>query len=108
MSNLHKLNLCSIAILSFAVEGVFGGTREIQAAYQQKTYQKERLSSYSLTNSPDITYYGILPRELTMSRPLELFNPFASKKYGYGRDLVSWNSREGKPKGFIVAGIRFW
>lgn len=95
-------------MLFLVVDVSFGGTRDVRAPYQLKTYQKERLSSYNLTNAPSITYFGIIPRGLTMSKPLELFNPFASKKYGYGRDLVSWNSREGKPKGFIVAGIRFW
>jgi hypothetical protein len=33
----------------------------------------------------------------------------AAKGYGDGRYMVSWDPNdEGKPKGFIVFGIRFW
>jgi hypothetical protein len=33
----------------------------------------------------------------------------AAKGYGDGRYMVSWDPKdEGKPKGFIVFGIRFW
>lgn len=76
--------------------------------YQLKTYKKNALSNYSLLEKPKMTYFGIIPKALVSPKPLQLINPFAAKSYGYGRDMTSWNAREGKPKGFIAAGIRFW
>jgi hypothetical protein len=75
---------------------------------QIKTYKKHMESKYSLLSDPSITYYGIVPRATQSHKAWELINPMAPSSYGYGRNMVSWNSGEGKPKGFIVAGIRFW
>jgi hypothetical protein len=42
-------------------------------------------------------------------QPWQLINPLAAKGYGDGRYLTSWDpTDEGKPKGFILFGIRFW
>lgn len=63
---------------------------------------------------PDINYKppakstGIIPKALSIGKPWLLVSPLAPASYGYGRDMVTWNSAEGKPKGFIVAGARFW
>lgn len=63
---------------------------------------------------PDINYKpptrstGIIPKAVGTKKPWLLISPLAPASYGYGRDMVSWNSAEGKPKGFIVAGVRFW
>jgi len=63
---------------------------------------------------PDINYRppakstGIIPKILMTHRPLRMISPFAPRSYGFGRDMVSWDNSEGKPKGFIAAGVRFW
>ena len=58
---------------------------------------------------PDSTVEGIVAAAFQMKEPWQLVNPMAAKGYGDGRYLTSWDPNdEGKPKGFIVFGIRFW
>jgi hypothetical protein len=58
---------------------------------------------------PDSTVEGVVAAAFQMKEPWQLVNPAAAKGYGDGRYLVSWDPKdEGKPKGFIVFGIRFW
>lgn len=63
---------------------------------------------------PDINYVppviadGIFPKMVREPQPLQLINPFADRKYGYGRGMVSWDRSSGKPKGFIAFGLRIW
>jgi hypothetical protein len=58
--------------------------------------------------SPPVKLGGIAPKIVRERTPLELINPFASRDHGFGRGLVSWNQQEGKPKGFIILGIKIW
>lgn len=91
---------------SFSLAG--GG--EGKSPVQLKTYQEEKLSNYPVAKPLGITYYGIIPKAISLEKPLQLVNPFAAKSYGYGREMVSWSTSggEGKPKGFIAFGVRFW
>ena len=58
---------------------------------------------------PDSTVEGVVAAAFQMQEPWQLVNPMAAKGYGDGRYMVSWDPEdEGKPKGFIVFGIRFW
>jgi hypothetical protein len=57
---------------------------------------------------PPVKVGGILPRMIESKTPLELLSPFAGTEYGVGRGFVSWNSREGKPKGFIFFSAKVW
>jgi hypothetical protein len=58
---------------------------------------------------PDSTVEGVVAAAFQMKEPWQLVNPMAAKGYGDGRYMVSWDPEdEGKPKGFIVFGIRFW
>ena len=58
---------------------------------------------------PDSTVEGVVAAAFQMKEPWQLVNPMAAKGYGDGRYMVSWDPNdEGKPKGFIVFGIRFW
>lgn len=58
---------------------------------------------------PDSTVEGVVAAAFQMKEPWQLVNPAAAKGYGDGRYMVSWDPNdEGKPKGFIVFGIRFW
>ncbi len=58
---------------------------------------------------PDSTVEGVVAAAFQMKEPWQLVNPLAAKGYGDGRYLTSWDPNdEGKPKGFIVFGIRFW
>lgn len=58
---------------------------------------------------PDSALEGVVAAAFQMRQPWQLINPTAPKGYGDGRYLVSWDPNdEGKPKGFIVFGIRFW
>jgi len=58
---------------------------------------------------PDSTVEGIVAAAFQMKEPWQLVNPMAAKGYGDGRYLTSWDPEdEGKPKGFIVFGFRFW
>ena len=58
---------------------------------------------------PDSTVDGVVAAAFQMKEPWQLVNPMAAKGYGDGRYMVSWDPKdEGKPKGFIVFGIRFW
>ena len=58
---------------------------------------------------PDSTVEGVVAAAFQMKQPWQLINPAAAKGYGDGRYLVSWDpDDEGKPKGFILFGVRFW
>lgn len=58
---------------------------------------------------PDSTVEGVVAAAFQMKEPWQLVNPAAAKGYGDGRYLVSWDPNdEGKPKGFILFGLRFW
>lgn len=58
---------------------------------------------------PDSTVDGMVAAMFQTKQPWQLINPAAPKGYGDGRYLTSWDPNEpGKPKGFIVFGIRFW
>ena len=58
---------------------------------------------------PDSTVEGVVAAAFQMKEPWQLVNPMAAKGYGDGRYMVSWDPNdEGKPKVFIVFGIRFW
>ena len=58
---------------------------------------------------PDSTVEGVVAAAFQMKEPWQLVNPAAAKGYGDGRYLVSWDPKdEGKPKGFIIFGLRFW
>ena len=58
---------------------------------------------------PDSAIEGIVAAAFQTKQPWQLINPAAAKGYGDGRYLVSWDPNdEGKPKGFIIFGIRIW
>lgn len=58
---------------------------------------------------PDSTVEGIVAAAFMTKQPWQLVNPMAAKGYGDGRYLTSWDPNdEGKPKGFILFGFRFW
>ena len=58
---------------------------------------------------PDSTVEGVVAAAFQMQEPWQLVNPMAAKGYGDGRYMVSWDPNdEGKPKGFILFGLRFW
>ncbi|MBU3665431.1 MAG: hypothetical protein FGM15_06085 [Chthoniobacterales bacterium] len=58
---------------------------------------------------PDSTLEGVVAAAFQMKQPWQLVNPLAAKGYGDGRYMTSWDPNdEGKPKGFIVFGFRFW
>ena len=57
---------------------------------------------------PDSAIEGIVAAAFQTKQPWQLINPAAAKGYGDGRYLTSWDPNdEGKPKGFIIFGIRF-
>jgi len=96
-----------LTVLLFMVPASMAGTSEVSMD-KSKTGSLSSTGSNSKLLPPPISYQGILPKAFEMKRPWELINPFASKSYGYGRGLVSWNAKEAKPKGFIVFGVNFW
>lgn len=58
---------------------------------------------------PDSAVEGIVAAAFQSKQPWQLINPLAAKGYGDGRYLTSWDPNDaGKPKGFIIFGIRFW
>ena len=58
---------------------------------------------------PDSAIEGVVAAAFQTRQPWQLINPLAPKGYGDGRYLTSWDPNdEGKPKGFIIFGIRFW
>jgi hypothetical protein len=58
---------------------------------------------------PDSAIEGAVAAAFQTRQPWQLVNPLAPKGYGDGRYLTSWDPNdEGKPKGFILFGIRFW
>lgn len=58
---------------------------------------------------PDSTVEGVVAAAFQMQQPWQLVNPVAPKGYGDGRYMVSWDPNDaGKPKGFIIFGVRFW
>ena len=58
---------------------------------------------------PDSAIEGVVAAAFQSRQPWQLINPLAPKGYGDGRYLTSWDPNdEGKPKGFILFGIRFW
>jgi hypothetical protein len=58
---------------------------------------------------PDSTIEGVVAAAFQTRQPWQLVNPLAAKGYGDGRYLTSWDPNDaGKPKGFILFGVRFW
>lgn len=58
---------------------------------------------------PDSTVEGMVAAVFQMKQPWQLINPLAAKGYGDGRYMTSWDESDpGKPKGFIIFGIRLW
>lgn len=58
---------------------------------------------------PDSTVEGVVAAAFQSKQPWQLVNPLAAKGYGDGRYLVSWSEKDpGKPKGFIIFGLRIW
>lgn len=58
---------------------------------------------------PDSAVEGVVAAAFQSKQPWQLINPLAAKGYGDGRYLVSWSEKEpGKPKGFIIFGLRLW
>jgi hypothetical protein len=58
---------------------------------------------------PDSVVEGVVAAAFMTKQPWQLVNPAATKGYGDGRYLTSWDPNdEGKPKGFILFGVRFW
>jgi hypothetical protein len=58
---------------------------------------------------PDSAIEGVVAAAFQSRQPWQLINPLAPKGYGDGRYLTSWDPNdEGKPKGFIIFGVRFW
>jgi len=58
---------------------------------------------------PDSVVEGVVAAAFMTKQPWQLVNPAAAKGYGDGRYLTSWDPNdEGKPKGFILFGVRFW
>lgn len=58
---------------------------------------------------PDSSLEGAVAAAFQTKQPWQLINPLAAKGYGDGRYLTSWDPNDpGKPKGFIIFGIRFW
>ncbi len=58
---------------------------------------------------PDSVVEGVVAAAFMTKQPWQLVNPVAAKGYGDGRYLTSWDPNdEGKPKGFILFGVRFW
>lgn len=51
---------------------------------------------------------GVVAQAFGMKKPLQLVNPLAPKKYGDGREDVTWDpDNPEKPKGIIVFGIQW-
>jgi hypothetical protein len=58
---------------------------------------------------PDSKLEGVVSAAFQAKQPWQLINPAAAKGYGDGRYLTSWDPNDpGKPKGFIIFGIKFW
>ena len=58
---------------------------------------------------PDSSIEGVVAAAFQTRQPWQLVNPLAASGYGDGRYLTSWDPKdEGKPKGFIIFGLRFW
>jgi hypothetical protein len=96
-------------LLAFSLGAVF--SEDVLADSGAKfTYdpQKRARAATPIYLAPPTQIGGIVPKAVRMKKPLVLINPFADPKYGYGKGLVSWDSRAGKPKGFIFASVRFW
>lgn len=50
---------------------------------------------------------GVLPRALRTDNFLQLINPFAPARYGYGQDVTSINPRTGRAEGIVFVGFKF-
>jgi hypothetical protein len=58
---------------------------------------------------PDSVIDGVVAAAFQTKQPWQLINPLAAKGYGDGRYLTSWDPNDpGKPKGFIIFGLRIW
>jgi hypothetical protein len=88
-------------------------TREAQSqGWMAGMGDKSPRRASSLAPLP-VTTGGILPKvgslyeESGVLGAAQLFSPFAPSSLGYGKGMVQINAK-GKPKGFVVASIRFW
>jgi hypothetical protein len=93
--------LLIVCTLILSIPAIHAGGPQINTLAKEQRAPKINLP-------PPPTFFGIIPKAIQSKQPWQLINPAAPRNYGYGRDMVSWNSTENKPKGFIAFGIRFW
>lgn len=98
-----------LAIFALATVSV-GLAQDFVAPRQPRRQVEEPAPQRAISPlDPDSTVEGVVAAAFQMKEPWQLVNPLAAKGYGDGRYLTSWDPNdEGKPKGFIVFGIRFW
>lgn len=104
------MNTSTIRIVAAFVLLVWGAGDALADSPVKFSYdpKKTTRTAAPVYYTPPAKLGGIVPRAAAMRKPLVLISPFADAKYGYGRGMVSWDRRSGKPKGFIFGSVKFW
>jgi hypothetical protein len=70
--------------------------------------KKTKLESQSIEEPSTVGITGVVAQALNMKKPLQMVKPLAPKKYGDGRDSVTWDAyNPEKPKGIILFGLQW-
>lgn len=94
-----------VAMTSQANSRSFSGTSSTTLSKEIRA--KSSISSRFGLDTSVLVYSGVLGRVSEGFPVYQLVNPLAPRSFGYGRGLTSWNKSEGKPKGFILGGLKF-
>lgn len=101
-----RLILPSAALL-FAVSG-FAQQATSDASFIAAKPKKTKVESKSIEESSTVGITGVVVQAMNMKKPLQMVNPLAPKKYGDGRDSVTWDPDNPEiPKGIIIFGLQW-
>lgn len=101
-----RLGIIALLLLSLSASGF---AQDFVAPIQPRREIRPPTPRPVTPLDPDSAVEGAVAAAFQSRHPWQLINPLAPKGYGDGRYLTSWDPNdEGKPKGFIVFGIRFW
>jgi hypothetical protein len=101
-----RLILPSAALL-FAVSG-FAQQATSDASFVAPKPKKAKVETAQDEKPAPYDISGVVAQAFNMKKPLQMVNPLAPKKYGDGRDSVTWDPDNPEiPKGIIIFGLQW-
>lgn len=101
-----RLILPLVALL-FPVSG-FAQQSTSDASFIAAKPKKTKVETKSIEEPSSVGITGVVVQAMNMKKPLQMVNPLAPKKYGDGRDSVTWDPDNPEiPKGIIIFGLQW-